>query len=150
MVKSFHPTLYWICDYLSMFRLKSNHVNVGKKHSHMMMCFKYFNREFCLHLYSHYKKVFLDYITISLNSFPPWQKWWLNSFPPGQNGHHFGRWHSQMCFLEWKWQNFGSNFTEICSHCPIDNKVALVQVMAWCQTGDKPQPERMITKFTDA
>ena len=28
---------------------------------------------------------------------------------------------------------------------PIDNKLALVHVMAWCQTGDKPLPEQMMT-----
>ena len=33
---------------------------------------------------------------------------------------------------------------------PIDNKPALVQVMAWRQTGDKPLPELMLTQFTDA
>ena len=33
---------------------------------------------------------------------------------------------------------------------PIDNKPALVQVMAWRRTGDKPLPEPMMTKFTDA
>ena len=33
---------------------------------------------------------------------------------------------------------------------PIDNKSALVQVMAWCRTGDKPLPEPMLTQFTDA
>ena len=33
---------------------------------------------------------------------------------------------------------------------PIDNKPALVQVMAWRQTGDKPLPEPMLTLFTDA
>ena len=33
---------------------------------------------------------------------------------------------------------------------PIDNKPALVQVIAWCQTGDKPFPEPLMTKFTDA
>ena len=32
---------------------------------------------------------------------------------------------------------------------PIDNKLALVQVMAWCWTGDKPLPEPMLTQFTD-
>ena len=32
---------------------------------------------------------------------------------------------------------------------PIDNKTALVQVMAWRQTGDKPLPEPMLTQFTD-
>ena len=32
---------------------------------------------------------------------------------------------------------------------PIDNKPALVQVMAWRRTGDKPLPEPMLTQFTD-
>ena len=32
---------------------------------------------------------------------------------------------------------------------PIYNKSALVQVMAWRQTGDKPLPEAMMTQFTD-
>ena len=30
---------------------------------------------------------------------------------------------------------------------PIDNKPALVQVMAWCRTGDKPLPEPMMTHW---
>ena len=33
---------------------------------------------------------------------------------------------------------------------PTDNKPALVQVMAWRRTGDKPLPEPMITQLTDA
>ena len=33
---------------------------------------------------------------------------------------------------------------------PIENKPALVQVMAWRRTGDKPLPEPMMTQFTDA
>ena len=32
----------------------------------------------------------------------------------------------------------------------IDNKTALVQVMAWHRTGNKPLPEPMLIKFTDA
>ena len=32
---------------------------------------------------------------------------------------------------------------------PIDNKPALVQVMAWSWTGDKPLPEPMLTQFTE-
>ena len=32
---------------------------------------------------------------------------------------------------------------------PIDNKPALVQVMAWRRTGDEPLPEPMLTQFTD-
>ena len=33
---------------------------------------------------------------------------------------------------------------------PIDNKPALVRVMAWGRTGDKPLSEPMMTQFTDA
>ena len=33
---------------------------------------------------------------------------------------------------------------------PIENKPALVQVMAWRRTGDKPLPEPLHTEFTDA
>ena len=33
---------------------------------------------------------------------------------------------------------------------PIDNKLALVQAMAWRRTGDKPLPEPMMTQFIDA
>ena len=33
---------------------------------------------------------------------------------------------------------------------PVDNKPALVQVMAWHQTGDKPLLEPMLTQLTDA
>ena len=32
----------------------------------------------------------------------------------------------------------------------IDNKPALVQVMAWRRTGDKPLPEPILTQITDA
>ena len=33
---------------------------------------------------------------------------------------------------------------------PIDNNPALVQVVAWHWTGDKPLPEPMMTQFTNA
>ena len=33
---------------------------------------------------------------------------------------------------------------------PIDNILALVQVMAWRRTDNKPLPEPMVTQFTDA
>ena len=33
---------------------------------------------------------------------------------------------------------------------PIDNKPALVQVMAWSQRGDKPLPKPTLTQFTGA
>ena len=33
---------------------------------------------------------------------------------------------------------------------PFDNISALVQIMAWHRTGDKPLPEAMMSQFTDA
>ena len=33
---------------------------------------------------------------------------------------------------------------------PIDYKSALVQVVAWHRTGEKPLPESMLTQFTNA
>ena len=33
---------------------------------------------------------------------------------------------------------------------PFDNKSALVWVMAWYQTGNKPLPEPMLIQFTEA
>ena len=33
---------------------------------------------------------------------------------------------------------------------PIDNKSVLVQVIAWCLTGNTPLPQLMLTQFTDA
>ena len=33
---------------------------------------------------------------------------------------------------------------------PIDYNSALVQVVAWHRTGEKPLPESMLTRFTDA
>ena len=33
---------------------------------------------------------------------------------------------------------------------PIDNKSALVQVVAWSRTDNKSLPEPMLTQFTDA
>ena len=33
---------------------------------------------------------------------------------------------------------------------PVDTKPALVQVMAWCQIGEKPLPVLMMIRFTDA
>ena len=32
---------------------------------------------------------------------------------------------------------------------PIDNKLALVQIMAWRRNGDKPLHEQMLIQFTD-
>ena len=44
---------------------------------------------------------------------------------------------------------FDSNFTGYVSKGPIDNKPALVQVMAWRRTGDKSLPEPKLTQFNE-
>ena len=53
-------------------------------------------------------------------------------------------------YLQWKCLIFNCNFTEVYPQGSIDYKSALVQVMAWHRTGEKPLPESMLTKFTDA
>ena len=42
---------------------------------------------------------------------------------------------------------FDSNFV---TEGPIDNKLPLVHLMAWCRTGDKPLREPKLTQSTDA
>ena len=39
---------------------------------------------------------------------------------------------------------------KLVARIPIDNKPALVQVMAWHRTGDKPLPVPMMVQFTGA
>ena len=49
--------------------------------------------------------------------------------------------HFPMHFLEWKCLNFECNLIKA---CPIGNKTALIQIMAWRRTGDKPLSEAMM------
>ena len=66
-----------------------------------------------------------------------------------QNGHHLGRLYCQFKFS-------GNDRIQIQASLklvpkgPIDDKTALVQLMTWRRTGDKPLPEPMIAKYTDA
>ena len=73
-----------------------------------------------------------------------------NALRPRQHGHHFGRRYFQIYFHQWKCLNFDWIFTEFCSQGPIDNTSALVQIMACCQTGDKPSSEPMMVWFPNA
>ena len=63
--------------------------------------------------------------------------------PPEQSGHHFADDFFKLIFINVFWLLFVLKGT-------IDNKVALVQVMAWHRTGDKPLPKPMLTQFADA
>ena len=74
----------------------------------------------------------------------------IHSSPPGQNGRHFAddifkciSLNEKFCILNQLWLKFVPKGL-------IDNKWALVQVMAWCRTGNKPLPEPMLIQFTDA
>ena len=54
-----------------------------------------------------------------------------------------------MRFHEWKFCILIRILLKFISEGPIDNKSALIQVMAWCRRGDKPLPEPVQTQFTD-
>ena len=55
------------------------------------------------------------------------------------------RWFSWIKIIELRLK-----FHLIFSQGPINNMPALVNVMAWHRTGDKPLPEPMMTQVTDA
>ena len=76
--------------------------------------------------------------------------WFINSSPPGQNGRHFDR----RCF-KWSFLNENGRIpiqisVKFVPGSPIEHKPTVVQVMAWCRTGDEPLPGPMMTQFTDA
>ena len=61
----------------------------------------------------------------------------FHSSPPGQNGRQFGSRHFK-CILQ-----------KFVPKSRIDNKPALIQVMAWRWIWDKPLSEAMLTRFID-
>ena len=74
----------------------------------------------------------------------------FSSSPPGQNGRHFADNIFKCIFLNEKFDISIRISLKFVHKGPIDNKPALVQVMAWRRTGDKPLSEPMLTRFTDA
>ena len=74
----------------------------------------------------------------------------VNSSLPGQNGHHFADDIFICIFVKENFCILIKISLKFVPKGPIENKSALVQVMAWRQTGDKPLPEPMPTQFTDA
>ena len=73
----------------------------------------------------------------------------LNSSPPGQNGRHFTGDIFKSIFLN---ENVSISILISLKFVPnglIDNTAALVWVMTWRWTGDKPLPEPMLTHFTE-
>ena len=74
----------------------------------------------------------------------------FNSCPPGQNGRHFTDDVFKYIFLNDMFNISIQISLKFVPKGPIDKYSALVQVIAWHGTGDKPLPEPMLTQFTDA
>ena len=72
------------------------------------------------------------------------------SSPPGQNGCHFADSIFKCIFLNENILFLTKISLKFVLKGPIDSKWAVVQVMAWLRTGDKPLPDPMLTQFTDA
>ena len=69
----------------------------------------------------------------------------LNSSPPGQNGRHFADDIFNHTFLNENVRISIQISLIFFPKVPINNKSALVKVMAWRETGDKQLPEPMMT-----
>ena len=74
----------------------------------------------------------------------------VNSFPPGQNGCYFAADIFKRIFMNEKFCISIQISLRFVQMGPIDNKSALVQVMAWCRTAAKPLSEPMPTQFNNA
>ena len=78
--------------------------------------------------------------------------WWeiINSSLPGQNGRHLGK----DIFKCISWMGMTKIpiriSLKLVPRSPVGNKPALVQVMAWCRSGDRPLTGPMLTQFTYA
>ena len=90
----------------------------------------------------------------------PLKLWWpifdaahhllnINTSPPEQNGCHLADGIFKYIFLNKKFHILIWISLKIFLKIPIDNKLALDQVMPWCQISDKPLPEPLLTQFTD-
>ena len=74
---------------------------------------------------------------------------WFNSSPPGQTGHHFSDYNFNRIFLNENDTIPIQISLKYVPRSPTDNKPALVQVMAWRRTGDKPLLGPTMTHFID-
>ena len=73
-----------------------------------------------------------------------------DSYSPEQNGHHLADNNFERIVMNENVKIAIKISFKFVAKGLIDNKSALVQVMAWRRSGDKPLPESMLTQFTDA
>ena len=74
----------------------------------------------------------------------------INSSAPGPKGCHFA---DDICKCIFKNETFYILIRislKFVLKCPIDNKSALVQVMAWCRIGDEPLPKAILIQSNEA
>ena len=74
----------------------------------------------------------------------------LSHLPPGPNGRQFGNDIFRYIFIIGKFCISSRIPLKFVPMGPIDNRPALVQVMAWRLFGVKPLPEPKLTQFTDS
>ena len=75
---------------------------------------------------------------------------WFNTLRPRQNGCHFpDNIFKVIFFYENCWVLFQISLKYI-PNGAINNNPALVLIMAWCWTGDKPLSEPLMAEFNDA
>ena len=74
----------------------------------------------------------------------------INSSPFGQNGRHFADNIFRCIFMYEKCCILIRISLNIVPKGPIDNNPALVQIIAWCCTCNKPLSEPMLTRFINA
>ena len=87
-------------------------------------------------------------VLLEQNSNQDWRN--IYSSRPGLTGRHFADDIFKCIFMNEKFCILILISLKFVPKGPIDNKPALVQVMDWCWTGDKPLPEPMLIQFTDA
>ena len=75
---------------------------------------------------------------------------WINSSPPGQNGHHFADYIFTCIIMNGKFCILIKISLKFVPKGPIHNNLALVFTMAWWWIRDKSLSEPMLTRFTDA
>ena len=74
----------------------------------------------------------------------------VNSSSLGQNGRHFADDIFKYIFMNQKFSISIRISLKFVLKGQIDKKSALVKVMDWRRTGDKPLPETLLTQFIDA
>ena len=86
----------------------------------------------------------LSFYSVWCSSYCHWFPWCVNTLRPRQNGRHFADDNFKCIFLnENIWISIKISLKFVSSSL-IDNKPALVQIMAWRRPGDEPLSEPML------